>query len=381
MSANEHIDELLSGFLDGKLTAEEMRELDLAMSEDASLKVKLEDLRQLGSDLRSFPKRTLGPDFANRVLVAAQREAAAMERAGSLDKPLVQAVPTIPNEVRRGSWRPALASLAALAATLLFAAFISNWFTSPSGDLAQKDSPVEAGSAETSSDNLNPEKAPESETKVQNPNGNFVRNDPQMRQRSTEFAMLTIMEIEPSQKAWKENEVSKVLGDAGIAWTNPLKVSDEVIEVLNDTRSINRGPSKADGEQIALVMVMANGRSLDKALKKILDNVEAFPHVVFDVAFDLPGKELRSKLVDAQVSIANGQRGIASPIVARTLGTGMVTPMESFAQFSSLPRPRESYLDASQRRASDLGIGSVGISAEDEDEVSHVLFLIRQPAK
>ena len=40
MSANEHIEELLSGFLDGELNAAELCELEAAMSANAALGLK-----------------------------------------------------------------------------------------------------------------------------------------------------------------------------------------------------------------------------------------------------------------------------------------------------------------------------------------------------
>ena len=118
------------------------------------------------------------------------------------------------------------------------------------------------------------------------------------------FAVLTVMEIEPSLKAWNENEVGKVLRDAGILWTNPVNASEEVIGVLNETRSINQGLPKSGEEQIALVLVKANALRMDKALLGILNRINDFPHVFMDIAFDLPGKELCQKLYyDRAVSI------------------------------------------------------------------------------
>jgi len=369
MSANEHIEELLSGFLDGELTEKELREFELAMSVDATLAMKLEQFRQLGNDLRSVPKRTLGPDFADRVLAAARRES---EASDSLVSQEARRAPKLVIDERQGKWWQLVGVMAALAATLLLAAFVfnrfSNRFSAPGEGLAK------IPSVETPHDGM-------SSTEADSKNESFVRNDPSMRKRMSSqagFAVLTILEIEPSAKAWNENEVSKILNDAGIVWTNPVTVSDEVIGVLNETRSINQGLPKSGSEPIALVMVMANGRKMDKALKRIIEGVDIFPHVIMDIAFDLPGKELCQKLVDAQISVAGGQQAIATPIVAGTFAAGNVvnSGLESVSQFSSAPPAK--YLAPSLRQSAQLGNE---IGADEEDAISSVLLVIRQPAK
>jgi hypothetical protein len=200
-----------------------------------------------------------------------------------------------------------------------------------------------------------------------------------MRKRVTNqsgFAVLTILEIEPSVKAWNENELSKVLIDTGILWSNPVSVSDDVISVLNETRSINQKLPKSDDEQVALVIVMANGRKMDKALRRILESVDSFPHVMMDMAFDLPGKELCQKLVKAQLSAGNGQDAIATPIVAESIAAGNRGGLESISQFTSAPPVR--YLAPSLRQSQQL---ANGISIEEEDAVSNVLLVIRKPAQ
>lgn len=380
MSANEHIEELLSGFLDGELTAEELREFELTLATDASLQVKLEQFRQLGNDLRSVPKRKLGADFTDRVVAAAMQSAVSNPQA--VPQPVQLAV-QLANGRQASPWKLVGAS-AAIAAALLLAVFAFNEFGTFKGssneDVAQNpptqvpSDEVAAAPDETATGNsLNTENSANKEEA-------FVRNDPNMRKRAssqTGFAILTIMEIEPSEKAWKENEVSKVLREAGIVWTNPVKVSDEVLGVLNETRSISQGLPKADNEQIALVMVMAKGLTMDRALKRILDGVDVFPHVIMDMAFDLPGKELCQKLVDAQITVANGQQAIATPIVAGTVADRPANSgLESFTQFSSAPPAR--YMATDMRQSGQLGNA---ILPDEEDAMSYVLLVIRQPAK
>ena len=377
MSANEHIEELLSGFLDGELTSEELREFEAAMAADAGLSRKLEQMRQLSNDLRSVPKRKLAADFADRVLAAALQESQANDSLGTqhvvnkrvLNKPITQ------NGERQGKrWRTA-GAVVALAASLLFVLYISNWFSVPGENVAVvPTTDLNPGGFEAQYLHSSPETPALAGTA--NQDEVFIRNDPNARKNMKDqlgFAVLTVMEIEPSLKAWNENEVGTVLRDAGILWTNPVNASEEVIGVLNETRSINQGLPKSGEEQIALVLVKANALRMDKALLGILNRMNDFPHVFMDIAFDLPGKELCQKLVDAQLAAVDGQQAIATPFVIGTVGNG---GMESVSQFSGA-RPAK-YLAPALRHSQPLGNA---ISNEEEDAISYVLLVIRKPTK
>ena len=363
MSANEHIEELLSGFLDGELTAEELREFEAAVSGDATLKTKVDQLRQLGNDLRSVPKRKLGLDFSEKVVAASL--------AAARQPSVAQQVQLVPKSFDK-RWR-SVGQLIAVAATLLFAVYLFNRFQSTNGpsneEIAENPPVVEVSPEQVPADSNSKDEA-------------FVRNDPTMRKRvagQNSVAILTIMEIEPSEKAWKEDEVSKVLKEAGIAWSNPVKVSDDVLGALNKTRSISPGLPQADNEQITLVMVMAKARTLDKALKRILEGVEAFPHVFLDIAFDLPSTELCQKLIDAQGSVANGQGAVATPIVPKAVSANSTDGrLENFSHFTSAPIPPTKYFTAESRQAGQAGNA---LLADEENAESYILLVIRQPAK
>ena len=127
MSVNEHIDELLSGFLDGELTEDEMREVRSAMAADARLGLKVEQLRQLGDELRRLPQEKLPRNFAARVLAMAQVEASNLPAIRTTSVPswvltnasdsayVVPARPVVTE--RRASRRTASISLTAAAAS------------------------------------------------------------------------------------------------------------------------------------------------------------------------------------------------------------------------------------------------------------------------
>ena len=86
------IEEWLSGMLDGALTEQEQRQLELAMQNDPSIAELLEQMAELRrSLLRGRSVGRLGADFSKRVVQAAQRQAA------QLDAPPAWVLPGAPN--------------------------------------------------------------------------------------------------------------------------------------------------------------------------------------------------------------------------------------------------------------------------------------------
>ena len=88
----QQIEEWLSGMLDGALSEQEQRQLDLAMQNDPSIAELLEQMAELRrSLLRGRSVGRLGADFSKRVVQAAQRQAA------QLDSPPAWVLPGAPN--------------------------------------------------------------------------------------------------------------------------------------------------------------------------------------------------------------------------------------------------------------------------------------------
>jgi hypothetical protein len=84
--------ELLNGLLDGVLTDDEQRQLDIAMKEDPSLEDRLNELQAMrNSLLRGRSVGRLGPEFSQGVVAAARKRAEMMgDRAPAWLRPPVQ---------------------------------------------------------------------------------------------------------------------------------------------------------------------------------------------------------------------------------------------------------------------------------------------------
>lgn len=79
-------DELLSAYLDGELTGDELARAERLLAEEPSRRQLVDELRQMGDELRKLPRTPLGDGFPERVLRSAERRLLA-ESALSASRP------------------------------------------------------------------------------------------------------------------------------------------------------------------------------------------------------------------------------------------------------------------------------------------------------
>ena len=78
-------DLLLSAYLDGELNAEERAHVEQLLAASAEARQLVDELRALRASLQELPQHTLELEFAQRVLVRAEREMAASQTDASVD--------------------------------------------------------------------------------------------------------------------------------------------------------------------------------------------------------------------------------------------------------------------------------------------------------
>ena len=104
--SHDLFDERLSAYLDDQLAPAEREQVEALLRQRPELRQALQQVRALGDGIRELPKHSLGPDFADRIVAAAQQAA---DRA---------AVPLAPPSRRR--WlMVAVGAVAATAALVL----------------------------------------------------------------------------------------------------------------------------------------------------------------------------------------------------------------------------------------------------------------------
>jgi anti-sigma factor RsiW len=137
MSTNtDHLQELLNGLLDGVLSDEEQRALDLAMRVDPSLETKLAEMQSMRrSLLRGRSVGRLGPNFAKQVVAESKKRAESMgddapqwlhssNRNSAEQSEGATETTTLATSLSRRAWRvwiPMLAAATAASLVLYFA--------------------------------------------------------------------------------------------------------------------------------------------------------------------------------------------------------------------------------------------------------------------
>ena len=108
-------DELLSAYVDGELTGEQLAQVERRLADDPQAQKLVDELRALGTEIQSLPRQTVGEDLRATIMQRA-------ERAMLLGTEEQQA--TLPSETSfSGRWKWAVM---ALAATLLMSLYLPN---------------------------------------------------------------------------------------------------------------------------------------------------------------------------------------------------------------------------------------------------------------
>lgn len=75
---HELTDERISCYLDGQLSPSEENQVEQLLKQSPAHREMLDELRALRADIQALPRYSLGPDFASRVVAAAQQAAPAV---------------------------------------------------------------------------------------------------------------------------------------------------------------------------------------------------------------------------------------------------------------------------------------------------------------
>ncbi len=384
MSASQsNIDELLSGFLDGKLSAEEHCQLNALFEAEPALRLQLSSLQQMRADLQGIPKQSLGIDFSARVIEAARREAL-RSRLPSEHHVLagVRPKPTS-NTTLWESPGKMVGILAALAASIVLLTFVvkESLRRGPSNDQIAISEVEEDASNQDSGDkhvdaspfpahlatnDVTPEGRAEIETGIEPKSELPVRNSPASRKA---IQLLLIYDLKITQQAWDSNVLGTILENCGIRWSDPIFASAQVTSSLAKTRSIFQGSRKEElQEDVALILVSASAKAVDKAMLEIWQRAKDFPLTALDIAFDLPDQDLLRNLNDA-IANADSEQSARPLILTSSAGVGL----DDVAQFST----RAKFISSDDRHS----VPSAAPLGTEEDAPSYALLVVRKPSK
>jgi hypothetical protein len=357
MPWGEDIDELLSGYLDDRLSADERRRVETAMQDDLALVDRLEGLRELSRSLQlagKQPWKGLSTDFTARVMARCSQVSASravqtamqgpspMEsggnRPGSLE-PLSrrssgQASPS--NERGRLQKRLAVA-VSALAGMVLIAAVLPRWLREeqsiqplvngsiatnasgsrdqlaapafpggdPGGGVSEPDFPNPAlhGAEVSGSSNL------ASGAAAQDLPGRMASDRP----GATPISYLLVLDLEISAVAADQRYLEGLLAKHGIDLAVGVPMGGEIEKAVNRMRyTVREGQTSRPAE---LLLVRAPSAILDAAVGELEAEVALVPGYRFDLAFQTPSVSLSQAIADAMGDPSMLADRIAVPVV------------------------------------------------------------------
>ncbi len=385
MALSNKLEELLSGYLDNQLNADELREVDKALQEDPEAREYLEHLTEIRGSLKAVAAQTkavLPASFAQNVMaqIAAAKVAASPVQ---VPNPVSPAAPT---SVR---WDGKLvAALVGLAAMLMLAVYVAkndvaqNNGTAGSVEIAQGKSNDPTPERIVDSGEANPQEQP-TETRL-------VRRD------DLRIHYIMTVDVELSKDTSTKQSVAPLFEKFGVELIKGAKLNRDIEKALNDIR-VTAVPEQAplDSE---VYLIRAASSSLDSIFETMREDRKNFPLIRFGISYELPNDPLLDKLSatdDSEASELMGQlkqkNGTVAfgQAIADAVGTNaqvtadlnFATPLVQSAEqeFRASPFeaiPAQGKLVGSSRKGTQLD--ATLESSATNGEMSFLLLFVRQ---
>ncbi len=378
----EQLDELLSGFLDSRLSAEELKTVQDILRNDKSVHQRLDDLRMAGRQLKGLQERLLADpstpklpaDFSARVIAQAQREAlqAGLPEEHHVRLAEQEAIVSF-SRGKQFAWRLPLtiaSSAVSIAALVLLAIYLPGRFGADDppapaigipDPLATTTSPVEtAGPDETAAPQVvvTPEAATAAEERyVSDPN----------------FKILAalVVDIEITRDALENNVLGEVFAATNIAIESPILADPELKQALAETQMVVEPQEEQAVSDSMIYFVRADSKSIDTALSAIYEDQVNFLDVRYNVVFDNPVTQLMNKIAGS-----TGSRFATSDRFASAVSTGEASfdELQGASPFPGVSR-QGNFVSSNQRKRgwSSSSVGGLG------ESMSTVLLLVRVP--
>lgn len=303
----EELDELLSGFLDGQLTAAELQTVQEILAEDPDAAKQLEALRRQQQQLKQVGERLtaragLPADFSQRILATAAQQVAGLDLPdGHHAHSAASMAPEIAQPAGGVGWSRRTVGIAAslaVVAALLLAVSIPKLLVPHNADQPiALDPPVEVEPGH--------ELATDSPATVE-----YV-----VEQEAAKINFVLVCDIQIKRQAHREHRLADVFSAAGIQRGIPVQADAALQKTLGDTRMIVQPEQPSERETI-FYFVRADMADLSDAIDLVWRDKESFPNVRLDLAYDHPRVQLMREILRRSSRQAAGGQALAVPLAA-----------------------------------------------------------------
>jgi len=401
------LDELLNGFLDGELSEPESAQVKRLLSENSAARAQFDELEALRADLKSLSRMRqatapgLGPNFASRVMAAAQIRAVSEPQSSDLHVAASQ-VAVAQGELAdrfavqrrsRTTRRIALIGLA-IAACLALMINSQGWlgFDEPSGSASNIGQTGDAGlaenlqnSAEMAANNV-PEaealavvdsqtfdsqifESSESLADASAGTGETVRLTNQWTEGwRRQLTIIMVVDMTLTAEAADNDYVTNVFAAHSIPLAAPI-VADEKLTAFVENSRMSEVAEQPAGQDALIYFVHADSTAVDQLLQTFLDDFANIPVLRTDIAFDAPANQLVRKIVESSAGKLAVDETFATPV------SDEEGPLPS--PFSDIgPQGK---LVASSSRGQPSQSGGASLGGAGAEGKSSVLLLVRTP--
>lgn len=344
------LDELLSGFLDGELNREELRQIQKLLDERPEVRARRDELSRLSADVKAAFEanrpRPLAKDFASRVVAEAQKRTAAGD--------LSVAVP------EKRSWRRFAAAIAALAAILLLAVVGPQFFSTAPKPVNLAEVAEEAPVVESDASELplvaesSPFPVPPDVAESAPAEQRFVSN------LDFKNHFVLVIDLQMSSAAQQRDALNQLLRKYGLLSEKPIEANEEIKQAVAETRMIVQ-PEELSSAEASIYFLRSELEVLGAALDEIYVNREDYPKVAFDIAVDNSQARLLEAIAKASGTRFAMNEAFAVPVITGGASSGFNVPGSV------------RFVSSGQRRQ---GFGASAMLPSG-DELSTVMILVR----
>jgi len=194
--------------------------------------------------------------------------------------------------------------------------------------------------------------------------------------------LLMVIDIALTKEAWENQSFSKILSEYDIRYERPLVADSSLNEALEESKLVAKSGTDASPVEIVsnenvgevqFVFVQARAARIDNAIKDVLERIDEFPNLFFDLSLDAPCQEVVARL-ESSIHFESDGEDIYG--IATTLQNANPLKDNKNPNIFTGSKPRGNAIPVANRQTKQKLLPEDPASM---NPVSTVLFVLRKP--